>query len=98
MNSGIVTQLNLKKTPNLLNYTVNLWSFVSINSSQQDLIGKWEKYTQDHYTFDKRLEEFNSWLSNAEVKLDSCQIPATDQETMEEQRTVIQVVLTRIIL
>lgn len=81
-----------------MNFTVIMWGFFKFIFAQQDLIGKWEKYTQDHYTFDKRLEEFNSWLSNAEVKLDSCQIPATDQETMEEQRTVIQVVITRLVL
>ena len=37
------------------------------------------------------MEEFDTWLSNAEMKLECCQEPAADQETMEERRTMIQV-------
>ena len=64
--------------------------------SMQDLIGKWEKYAQDHQSYENRIGEYNTWLSQADDKLDNCQQPAADQETMEERRTMIQVCRSRI--
>ena len=57
----------------------------------KDLISKWEKYVQDHQGYDNRHKEFNEWLIQAMDKLESCQEPASDQETMEERRVMIQV-------
>ncbi|KAK3090120.1 hypothetical protein FSP39_009339 [Pinctada imbricata] len=59
----------------------------------KDLIGKWEKYAQDHQAYENRIGEFNTWLGQADDKLDNCQQPAADQETMEERRTMIQMLL-----
>ena len=57
----------------------------------KDLIGKWDKYVQDHHTFDSRYSEFRNWLSQAEEKLEGSQQLAADQDTMEEKKAVIQV-------
>ena len=57
----------------------------------KDLIGKWDKYVQDHHAYDNRHSEFRNWLSQAEEKLELCQQPAADQDTMEEKKAVIQV-------
>lgn len=57
----------------------------------KDLIGKWDKYVQDHHAYDNRHSEFRNWLVQAEEKLESCQQPAADQDIMEEKKAVIQV-------
>jgi hypothetical protein len=59
----------------------------------QDLISKWEKYAQDHQSYENRLAEFDDWIKQAETKLEVCQQSAADQETMEERRTMIQVII-----
>ena len=58
----------------------------------KDLIGKWDKYAQDHQAFDNRYEEFRSWIGQAEEKLEACQQPAADQDTMEEKKALVQVI------
>ena len=57
----------------------------------KDLIGKWDKYAQDHHAYENRQSEFRNWLVQAEEKLETCQQPAADQDTMEEKKAVIQV-------
>lgn len=60
-------------------------------SQVKDLIGKWDGYVQDHQAFDNRYSEFKNWLAQAEEKLESCQEPAADQDTMEEKKAMVQV-------
>ena len=57
----------------------------------KDLISKWEGYVHDHQTFDSRHGEFRAWLGAAEEKLDSCQQPGADQDSMEEKKALVQV-------
>ena len=60
-------------------------------SQVKDLIGKWDSYVQDHQAFDNRYSEFKNWLAQAEEKLESCQQPGADQDTMEEKKAMVQV-------
>ena len=57
----------------------------------KDLIGKWDKYVQEHQAFDNRYAELKAWLGQAEERLESCQQPAADQDSMEEKKATIQV-------
>ncbi|KAL5008450.1 hypothetical protein ScPMuIL_014031 [Solemya velum] len=66
----------------------------AILSLVKDLIGKWEKYVQDHQAYENRLEEFNSWLSMSDEKLEHCQQPASGQDSMEERRAVMQILMS----
>lgn len=63
----------------------------SLLSQVKDLIGKWDGYVQDHQAFDNRHSEFKNWLGQAEEKLEACQQPGANQDTMEEKKAMVQV-------
>ncbi|XP_076463750.1 muscle-specific protein 300 kDa-like isoform X7 [Babylonia areolata] len=63
-------------------------------SLTKELISKWEKYVADHQVFDSRLSEYNDWMQQAHQKLEQCLQPVGDQESMEEKRALIQMLLS----
>ncbi|KAH9507324.1 hypothetical protein Btru_056910, partial [Bulinus truncatus] len=60
----------------------------------KDLISKWEKYVQDHQTYDSRMEELKNWMNVANQKLSQCAQPVKDQGSLEEKRALIQMLFT----
>ncbi|KAL8590280.1 hypothetical protein ACOMHN_006396 [Nucella lapillus] len=63
-------------------------------SLTKELISKWEKYVSDHQVFNSRLSEYNDWVQQASQKLDQCSQSVGDQESMEEKRALIQLLLS----
>ncbi|KAJ8309205.1 hypothetical protein KUTeg_014079 [Tegillarca granosa] len=49
---------------------------------------------KDHQAYENRLAEFKSWMVQADEKLEGCQQPAADQDTMEERRVMIQMLFS----
>ncbi|ESO86156.1 hypothetical protein LOTGIDRAFT_167389 [Lottia gigantea] len=56
----------------------------------KDLINKWEKFVIDHQTYDNRIDDFNQWIMIEDQKLSSCQQPVSSQDSLEEKKTVLQ--------
>ncbi|XP_041353316.1 nesprin-1-like isoform X4 [Gigantopelta aegis] len=68
--------------------------YQALLSLVKDLINKWEKYVHEHNTYDNRLSEFNQWLHLANQRLETCQQPVGDQESVEEKRALIQILFS----
>ncbi|KAK6181528.1 hypothetical protein SNE40_009363 [Patella caerulea] len=68
--------------------------YQSLLSHVKDLISKWENFTIDHQTYDNRMSDFNQWLSIEDQKLEACQQPVGNQDSVEEKKTILQMLFS----